>query len=293
MLGCPSPLDWTRITAEFTVISPVPPRTSNALMLQWYSKVRHNSSLRPADLNAPRAAKRRAEEEGSEEESEEEGSEEESEEEGSEEESEEEGSDEESDFEEASVEELGGITVGSMVEARDAGSVFKAKVLQTAQRKSKHAGGKKTAHCLVHFDGWNRRHDKWLEAAGLRPLGSRKRKAAQAVAPPPATNSRASSSSSSKRPKQEPKAQPAGRRSAAAASAAALPKDVRALMSQFAVPEVRGTPPQRGLYPDTVALISPDCDAMRLPGHQMPLIASGCAPCRRNWPRSSSCRARR
>ena len=36
-------------------------------------------------------------------------------------------------------------------------------------------------------------------------------------------------------------------------------------------------PPQHGLSSSTVAVITSDCGATRLPAHQMALIASGCA----------------
>ena len=102
VLGCPTPLDWTHIAAEFTAISPVPSRTSNALMLQWYSKLRHSAALRPAHLGAARPAAKnmRRAEESDEEDSEEEVSEEEENENEEQENSEEEESEEE-DSEEA------------------------------------------------------------------------------------------------------------------------------------------------------------------------------------------------
>eukprot|EP01050_Picozoa_sp_SAG11_P015559 SAG11_NODE_2030_length_3899_cov_6.833772_2_plen_118_part_00 len=69
--------------------------------------------------------------------------------------------------------------IGDVVEARDkSGGFFKAKVINVEKRKTSGSRAK-TLQYLVHFDGWNKRFDTWLQPSDLQKcVGSKKRKQA-------------------------------------------------------------------------------------------------------------------
>eukprot|EP01051_Picozoa_sp_SAG22_P001706 SAG22_NODE_70_length_22717_cov_12.413741_9_plen_214_part_00 len=104
--------------------------------------------------------------------------------------------------------------MGDPVEARDKGNFFQAKIIAAKPRKSKRSG-KAAPHFLVHFDGWNKRFDTWLEPDDLQPVGTAplpKRKAREPAAA-------ATKAVSQKQPAKK-RYKPAPRKTAVAPSAA-------------------------------------------------------------------------